>query len=1050
MKTIITRLILLYSAVNGSSNEVFIEQMPHPVYIKENTTNLPPKVDSTNKQPEIRDLFIPGFNMSVEARLSLEGLVKATLRMMIKKLRGSFVRSMDENTIIYKLSKVLLYDVEYCKSPYNTYGWQLNEYENLYNENSENIKGFHLNTLMKYLANVNEMNSEEAREVEQTNIMNDTKKIIQNLMASRDGDTSVAYVCSLIAKMNSNELKSFFQICYQFVHNNSFPAILLDLFWKETENLKMISDRRMNESQQIPSLETQMIHEASKLAIQDGIMALKPYVLSYLKMKKGLTIELKPDNTVGVTIKNCEPKLIFQLLTLLEKRAGADFPIYELCLKNIKFSAVNENKYHNMTRNIKSIVFQNCTFKDGIFNLTPAGVPKSDKIRELRIINCNIRVFDSNFSYFNNLYVFEDLNTLCNLRNLYDFRDFNSQHGFDNLCILKNLHILDICGCRFNEIPEIIFLMTNLTDLRIRKGLLKEIPKKITKLSRLKTLSFSHNPLRSFPDCIGEIKGLENLILIDDRITFIPPSINELKNLKMLILDSNNLYNWIKTAQITLKDLKYLSMRECKLDKFFSQTSFNSGLQINLKGIEGLDLSFNEFLDFPEAVAKIEKLKLLVIESNKFQLDQSSKAIDLHLPMLEKLVLSNTVLLYFPQFILNMNNLKELWMSGCRVESIPKEISGLHKLIKLDISSNGLVSFPTEVTNLLNLEYLNLSNNFVECDIKNTNLGKLTCLRTLKMSDLGLSGDLNQEIATLAHLRSLDLSYNQVHVNIENLQELRELNSRGVNSFSSCIFKLFKIRILKIGSNNFSSIPDEIRELRDLQELEISRCSSLRSHDIFSELTSLRILKIDDNPAFTLPEEFSNLKELRELYMSHNQLLETPVTVFSFEMLEILDLSHNQITQIPTRLSELPNLKVLKINNNSIRVLPAEISRFSCLETLNTSTNEITEISAELSNLSSLEKLNVSSNEITELPAELSNLSSLKSLDVNFNNIATIPVEFSQLLNLETLNIRNSNITNLPAEFADLPNFRRLYISSSNTPLPEWIFNLPRLQVVAG
>ena len=116
--------------------------------------------------------------------------------------------------------------------------------------------------------------------------------------------------------------------------------------------------------------------------------------------------------------------------------------------------------------------------------------------------------------------------------------------------------------------------------------------------------------------------------------------------------------------------------------------------------------------------------------------------------------------------------------------------------------------------------------------------------------------------------------------------------------------------------------------------------------------------------------------------------------------------------EIPKELGSLSNLKRLELGNNDLTgEIPRELGNLSDLETLLLgSTSRLTGglsggIPKELGTLSKLEALNLKFNQLTgEIPAELGNLTSLETLLLDYNRLSgEIPAELGSLSNLRSL-----------------------------------------------
>ncbi|CAN5425978.1 hypothetical protein BH11BAC2_BH11BAC2_12140 [soil metagenome] len=104
----------------------------------------------------------------------------------------------------------------------------------------------------------------------------------------------------------------------------------------------------------------------------------------------------------------------------------------------------------------------------------------------------------------------------------------------------------------------------------------------------------------------------------------------------------------------------------------------------------------------------------------------------------------------------------------------------------------------------------------------------------------------------------------------------------------------------------------------------------------------------------SLPEEIKNFKNLQELKISRNDLKELPEWIGDLQNLTSLDASNNELAALPPEIGKLKNLVFLGLNRNIIESLPHEIGMLSKLEIIEMWDNELDSIPDEMKNLHSL------------------------------------------------------------------------------------------------
>ncbi|NXF39006.1 LRCH1 protein, partial [Nyctibius bracteatus] len=199
-------------------------------------------------------------------------------------------------------------------------------------------------------------------------------------------------------------------------------------------------------------------------------------------------------------------------------------------------------------------------------------------------------------------------------------------------------------------------------------------------------------------------------------------------------------------------------------------------------------------------------------------------------------------------------------LSGRKLKEFPRSAAALsHDLsdtVRADLSKNRLSEVPTELCHFVSLETLNLYHN---------------CIKIIP-----------DAIVNLQMLTYLNLSRNQL------------------SSLPACLCGL-PLKVLIASNNKLGSLPEEIGQLKQLMELDVS-CN---------EITAL-------------PQQIGQLKSLKELNVRRNYLEVLPQELVQLPLVKF-DFSCNKVLVIPICFRKMVQLQVLLLENNPLQSPPAQI-----------------------------------------------------------------------------------------------------------------------------
>jgi Leucine-rich repeat (LRR) protein len=144
------------------------------------------------------------------------------------------------------------------------------------------------------------------------------------------------------------------------------------------------------------------------------------------------------------------------------------------------------------------------------------------------------------------------------------------------------------------------------------------------------------------------------------------------------------------------------------------------------------------------------------------------------------------------------------------------------------------------------------------------------------------------------------------------------LADNALSDVSPRIGRLKKLRMLDLGHNRLTQVPDDLADLDGLTDflyLHDNQLTSLPSS--LARLTKLRYLNISENAFELWPESVSGstgrLERLRELHLRDNKLTSLPESIAMLKELRHIDLRGNPLTQLPPILATMPRLEKLDL-----------------------------------------------------------------------------------------------------------------------------------------
>lgn len=328
-------------------------------------------------------------------------------------------------------------------------------------------------------------------------------------------------------------------------------------------------------------------------------------------------------------------------------------------------------------------------------------------------------------------------------------------------------------------------------------------------------------------------------------------------------------------------------------------------------------------------------------------------------------------------------------------------------------------------------------------------------------SDLSFLSDrisklVNLQILVLADNPKLDytVAFTDKFFGALPLLQIIDLQDNYLRSLPDGLTTLRNVKNLYLGSNQLSTLPNEIANFHSLEVLSLHHNRLKTLPDTLYTLSNLKELDLSYNPTLPINQVlpmFSILPNFQVIYLAGCNLKSVPATLPDCHRLSYVNLSDNQLTTIPDQIFMLSELTELTLTKNKIKSLPSEIQSASKLQVLVVSQNELTEVPAAINTLPSLIYLDLSKNKLKRLPEDFFNSKTLKEVNLLGNEINVIPSSIGDATELEVLNLEFNKLRDIPLEIARLTQLRELRLTGNNlskevkSNLKQW---LPETKIV--
>ncbi|KAM3322643.1 hypothetical protein P3S67_003794 [Capsicum chacoense] len=415
---------------------------------------------------------------------------------------------------------------------------------------------------------------------------------------------------------------------------------------------------------------------------------------------------------------------------------------------------------------------------------------------------------------------------LSNLQHL-DLRDSLELTRTPNFGDMPILETLNLWHCEnLEEVHPSIGHCSKLTSLNLYGCVkLKKLPKFVA-MESLETLFLDEcTSLEEFPEICGDMPRLSKLGVGSPWIRSLPPSLSALNFMK---LRGGEVLQSIPDAS---RNLESLYIEGCNKLATLPNSVFESQQLEDLSIIRCSGL-----VEIPTSLGFQKKLNRLAIYSC-----ENLKKLPSYIQMesLRLIDLNNCPKLdAFPEINGDMHCLIRLTLNSTGIRELPSSIGNLSGLFHLNLNGcEDLVSLPNSVCNLMNLEYLHLRG-CKKLEKLPENIGDLRELEILDATETAISQP-PTSITKLGKLTDLRFSHVLQHVQhsssfilheLSGLSSLTDLHLSNLNILGGLpeeLGSLLFLDELNLSGSNISWLPKSIKQLLQLQRLDVQFCQNL-------------------------------------------------------------------------------------------------------------------------------------------------------------------------------------------------------------------------------
>jgi Leucine-rich repeat (LRR) protein len=423
-------------------------------------------------------------------------------------------------------------------------------------------------------------------------------------------------------------------------------------------------------------------------------------------------------------------------------------------------------------------------------------------------------------------------------------------------------------------------------------------------------------------------------------------------------------------------------------------------------GIASLDIYIIGFVE-NDSVIKTKKLYLTYYEYEKpikapigfkFKTETIGDSLEINKTNIlkkygkEKIVrLTFDKLTKIPDYIFDLTQIEELYISYNQLTQIPQEIGNLKNLRILEFQDNKIKTLPETMSNMDSLTAIFFCNN-MDWEQTFSVLSKCKNFKNASFREVGLNA-IPSAILQCQNIEKIDLignskiNYEKAFDILSKLKNLKELTlSIYTKTIPPGIDKLKSLQILNIEFSEIETIPNEIGNLTNLRELHFRYCDKLtkipRSIKNCRNLSKVSLYSMREPFDFAYSIKSLQGLDLTYLDLSQARNIKIPTEIYTFKNLKFLGLNIYESDTIPDGIGELKNLEEIILSPGDFKYFPPDFENLHSLKRIDLS--GIFDIDFEhlfsiLISLKSLEEIDINYGE-QRLPDSISKLKSIKKI----------------------------------------------------------------------